>query len=607
MAFSLHQTALARVALTPNHAIHRAAFQTIGGLAPTPHAIGRVAQTLCDTVETTLPHLHTTKRAAIQTANQALQARLRHGGTPEQFRTGQNAFASSLTSHLEPDEMRRLLNAAGFSRADLVDGLDAHLRDLMSYVDSGAMHLLCALGELTSVPSVSDIAKLQNPEVQISAKAVAALLRQHGFKKVERIGDKKMNPTVYGEIIVDHALPTIYFYAHHDKQPTMDPKRWESDPWTAILRARVDADGVAQEMRLFGRGSTDDMAGIIAVLGAVDAYRKAGVDLPVNIVCIFEGEEEIGSPNFAKILAQILKKKKPPSPALVLLTDSKNVLSGIPTVGLTTRGVFYTLVEAHSARFASHSGINSHVPNAHNVLDKLVGDLLDARGDLVIPGITDVVPPLPAIIRESYAALTGVDDVFRAAGGMYPGQAFVGDPAMPLLERTGGRFALGVLATDGPQSTHGASGIVVPWARKLLMVRVPPGMDANAVEARFHEAIRARLPQGVQATITSSFPPMQPWVGDAEGTHPYTQLVGRNLALGYNRTDAVYDAMAGSIGFLPIFQARFPETPLYAIGIEDPWSNAHAENESAPIDDTLATTRGFVAVMDAVGRAAQQT
>src|SRR5260221_4366941 len=77
----------------------------------------------------------------------------------------------------------------------------------------------------------------------------------------------------------------------------VDPAEWSSPPWAASL---VDKPGVGTV--LVGRGAVNQKGPEASFLAALHAIRGAGRKLPVNLVLVAEGEEEISSPHFAQIV-----------------------------------------------------------------------------------------------------------------------------------------------------------------------------------------------------------------------------------------------------------------------------------------------------------------
>src|SRR6185436_4394371 len=151
--------------------------------------------------------------------------------------------------------------------------------------------------------------------IRRNAEAVAESMRRRGLApRLLEASDPAAPPAVFGEWTVPGATRTLIFYAHYDGQPA-DPATWSGgDPWAPILRAgTLEANApvkplagspVDPEWRIYARSASDDKAGVVAILTAVDALRATGTAPSANIKLFFEGEEEAGSPHLADILSR---------------------------------------------------------------------------------------------------------------------------------------------------------------------------------------------------------------------------------------------------------------------------------------------------------------
>jgi acetylornithine deacetylase/succinyl-diaminopimelate desuccinylase-like protein len=126
------------------------------------------------------------------------------------------------------------------------------------------------------------------------AEYMAQLARDAGFQHAEVVPTKG-KPGVFATLDVG-APTTLGLYFMYDVKQ-FDPSEWSSPPLEARL---VDKPGLGKVM--IGRGATNEKGPEVACLAALHAFKAAGQRLPVNLVLVCEGEEEIGSPNFGEIV-----------------------------------------------------------------------------------------------------------------------------------------------------------------------------------------------------------------------------------------------------------------------------------------------------------------
>jgi cysteinylglycine-S-conjugate dipeptidase len=146
------------------------------------------------------------------------------------------------------------------------------------------------LDELTCIPSVSLDPKACDAMVR-AAETVTQLLRAAGIAKARVVTVPGAKPAVVGFRPGPSDTPVVLLYAHYDVIPASADQTWRTPPFIPTER----------NGRLYGRGTSDDKAGIAIHLAALRAHDGSP---PVGISVLIEGEEEIGSPNLAKILAE---------------------------------------------------------------------------------------------------------------------------------------------------------------------------------------------------------------------------------------------------------------------------------------------------------------
>jgi acetylornithine deacetylase/succinyl-diaminopimelate desuccinylase-like protein len=340
-------------------------------------------------------------------------------------------------------------------------------------------HERAIVDEFVALLAIPDIAA-DRANIQRNAEMIGGLMEKRGIpsKLVTVPGG---NPVVFGEIRTPGATRSIVFYAHYDGQP-LDPKEWATPPFTPTLRDKqIEKDGRAiplpapgqpfdPEWRLYARGAADDKAPIIAMLAAVDAIRAAGLKMKSNVKFAFEGEEEAGSPNLAKTLAE---NKQLFAGDVWLVCDGPLHQTRRQLIQFGGRGIVQLDITVLGPRGELHSGhYGNWAPNPAFQLAKLLASMKDDDGHVLVEHFYDDVEPLSAIEKRAVGETPDVDpDLMRE---FWLGSTEGGGKKLAEL------ITLPSLNIRGMASSrigNQASNVIPASATATLDIRLVKGMD----------------------------------------------------------------------------------------------------------------------------------
>src|SRR2546428_542568 len=245
----------------------------------------------------------------------------------------------------------------------------------IEYLDSNRERFRTTLEDLSRIPSVS--AEGYPPEeVARSAEATCAAMRAVGLENVEVLTLAGVHPYAYGQWLrAGKGAATVLLYGHHDVQPPGRPEKWRTPAFQPTL---------GQDGRLYGRGTVDDKAGVMVHLAAIEAYLETHGGLPVNVKFLVEGEEEIGSENLGEFLRKYRKMMKAD---FIVLTDTGNLETGLPSLTYQLRGIVAADLEVRALDHPLHSGMwGGPVPDPVIAISKILGGLVRDDGTIDIPG-----------------------------------------------------------------------------------------------------------------------------------------------------------------------------------------------------------------------------
>jgi len=452
---------------------------------------------------------------------------------------------------------------------------DSAIAKALAHHQAHAAEYLEELKTLVRIPSVS-FEGFDKAQVRKSGEATCALMRKKGLTNVQLLEMPNAHPYAYGEWLQAPGRPTLLLYAHHDVQPAGEAEKWKTpDPFEP-----VEKDG-----RLFARGAADDKAGILVHIGAIDSWLQAHGSMPVNVKMIVEGEEEAGSASLPDFLR---KHRKLLQADAIVLTDTSNFDTGLPSITVALRGLVTVQVEAKALRQPVHSGMwGGPVPDPTMALAKILARLSNDDGSIAIPGIYERVKALTKDEQKSIAALPTNEALFRNQAGMLPGTTLLGGRAPWEMNWRQPSLAINAFQAS---SRKDARNIICESAWARVGISTVPDMKEDEVGKLLAAALKKDPPFGVTVEVTPETTGGS-WYTD--GSAPAFAAAKKALRDGYGK-EPVSIGCGGSIPFVEPFSRELGGAPALLIGVEDPYSNAHSENESLHLGDFRKATQSAI-------------
>lgn len=360
----------------------------------------------------------------------------------------------------------------------LAANAEAQQAQVRQYRTANERTILTEFLGLLSIPNVAS----DSAGIAKNVAFITSMMEKRGLSpRLLKGSDKSAPPLIYGEWLTPNATKTIVMYAHYDGQPT-NPAKWTgSEPWKPVLRSAalerggkiipLPSDGaINPEYRIYARSASDDKAGVMAFLAAVDALKASHAAPTMNIKLVFDGEEEAGSPHLGDIIranADLLKADA------WIICDGPVHQSGRKQVVYGVRGDMNVDVTVYGANRPLHSGhYGNWAPNPAFLLTKLLASMKDDNGRVLIRGWYDDVVPLGPLEQKAIHDLPPFDDSLRTQLGFVKPEA-AGKSLAELINQPSLNINGMVSAEAGP----GARNVIPTTAMATLDIRLVKSVD----------------------------------------------------------------------------------------------------------------------------------
>ena len=452
-------------------------------------------------------------------------------------------------------------------------------RDLDAFLAQHANRINDELFEFLRIPSVSARSE-HKADVARAARWLASSLDRIGVTATVR--ETPGHPVVVGEWRgAGERAPTVLVYGHYDVQPVEPLELWTSPPFEPTVR-----DG-----KIFARGSIDDKGQVFAHVKALEAHLAVRKALPVNVVLLIEGEEEVGSDHLAPFIEQNADLFRADA---IVISDSSMFAPGLPSILSSLRGLAYVQIDVRGPASDLHSGsYGGAVVNPAMALARILGTFHDANGHVAIPGFYDSVRPWPESVLEQMRALPFTDAEFQREVGA---PALGGEAGYTTLERVWTRPTCEVNGLLSGYTGEGAKTVLPAKAMAKVSCRLVPDQDPSDIERLIAEHVRRVTPRGVTATVTALHGG-RPWRAELRG--PLFDAGRRALRAAFGR-EPVITGEGGSIPVVGDFE-RILKTPVLLMGFGLPGENAHAPDEWMSVDNFTRGMRAVATLWDELG------
>ncbi len=455
-------------------------------------------------------------------------------------------------------------------------------RDLDAFLTEQNDRIHSELFELLRIPSVSARSE-HNADVARTADWIADAMRDIGMDAA--VHTTAGHPIVVGEWRrASPGAPTVLVYGHYDVQPAEPLELWTSPPFEPTVR-----DG-----RIYARGSVDDKGQLFLHLKAIEAHLSVRGALPVNLIVLAEGEEEVGSEHLASFVerhADLLRADA------VVISDSAMFAPGLPSILSSLRGLAYFQIDVQGPAQDLHSGsYGGAVINPATTLARIIATFHDHEGHITIPGFYDAVREWEPRARGAIRDLPFDEAAFRAEVGA---PRLGGEMGYTTLERIWMRPTCEVNGLLSGYTGEGAKTVLPARAMAKVSCRLVPDQDPVEIESLMKAHVARVAPRGVTVTVTHLHGG-RPWRAELSGF--VFDAARRALAAAFGR-EPVITGEGGSIPVVGDF-ARVLGAPVLLMGFGLPGENAHAPDEWLSDENFTRGMRAAAMLWDELAAAA---
>jgi len=413
------------------------------------------------------------------------------------------------------------------------------------------------LAAFINFPSISAQPQ-HNNDVKNCALWLARQLSEIGMQNVNVIPTRK-HPIVYADWQHARDRPTLLIYGHYDVQPVDPLNEWKFPTFKPVV----------DEGFIHGRGASDDKGQLFAHLKALEFYLSIYQRLPINIKCLFEGEEEIGSPGLEEWIAQNHAHLRADG---AVVSDMRIPSTEQPAITYSLRGMLALEITVSGQKQDIHSGtFGGAVYNPIHALCEIITALHDDNGQILIPGFYDGVLERSVQERKYMKTVGQKDEAIVSDSGA---SRDWGEKGFSVYERTTIRPSLSVNGIKGGYQGEGPKAIIPSTASAKISFRLVPEQDPKTIEQLFRQYVSTIAPKEINFSI-KNFAAAKPVVVSLE--NPFVQAAAYAYRQAFGQ-QPIFLASGGTIPIVNLIQEQF-NIPVVLMGFALPTDNMHGPNE----------------------------
>ena len=385
--------------------------------------------------------------------------------------------------------------------------------------------LLAATGDLAAIRAMVDkqlpenIARIQdwikhpgiaaeNWQMEQACDYTMGLIRDAGFQTIKKMPTRGQ-PGIFATLDAG-ATRTLGIYFMYDVKQ-VNPAEWSTPPFDAAF---VDKPGFGKVV--VGRGAINQKGPEAAFLAALHAMRAAGRKLPVNLVLVAEGEEEIASPNFHQIVQapEVLAALKKADG--IIIPTAWQSANGAVQINLGAKGPLEFQLIASGEKWGKGPKGDIH-SSYHASVDSPVWHMVQALNTLVGPdghtpaidGWFDNVRPLTAREKVLIAQTAAANSEAEAKKGLGVRMWINNEPWQAALERQAGQPTINIQGLVGGYTGTGGKTVLPGRVEAKLECRLVPNQTKAEAEAKLRAHLQKRGFGDIEVNVSGGYDPTE--------------------------------------------------------------------------------------------------